>query len=274
MTYIDNFLFNLPLVSRILIIVVLMSGISILAYKKRQLSKSGVAVAFILGGGTMYILGVAGLSVYLFFLITAAVISKLSKNIRGINKIQKKGSFRDYSQVLSNGVCALIAALIYYFTGRSEFLVVFVAVLAEACSDTWSGDIGVLSKKGPLSIISFTPVPPGQSGGVSLLGCGAGLLCSTLFGIIYFSLFNSHSLFFTFIVIASSFVGMLLDSVLGATIQVHYYDKEEDLITEKEEKNGKKLPVYRGLKFFDNDRVNLTSNIFTFLFAWGLTFIH
>lgn len=273
MTIIDSYLFSLPLYLRLSIIFIFIFFIALAAFKKKQLTKSGVIAAFVLGSGTMYILGLSGLSVYLFFLLSAAVISKLSKNIRRIEKIQKKGSTRDYVQVLSNGGCAFLAAVLYHFTLRPEFLLVFVAVLAEACSDTWSGDVGVLSKEGPISILTFTKVPIGQSGGISLLGTIAGLLSSLLFGLFYYSLFEQSSFLLFFIVVITSFTGMLFDSFLGATVQIHYYDEKEDLITEKDEIDGRKLPAYRGIKFFDNDMVNLTSNVFTFIFSYLLSFI-
>lgn len=266
MSYLDSFLFNLPLLYRSIVIALSIALVAALAYWKRQLTLSGCVAAIILGSGTLYILGFSGLSVYLFFLITAGVIGKLSKKVRGVEQIQKKGGNRDASQVFSNGAPAFIAALLYLATKNDAFLVVFVSCLAEACCDTWSGDIGVLSKKAPYSIITFTQVPPGQSGGVSVLGTFAGLLCSLLFGTLYISLFNFEAKGF-FTVVISSFFGMILDSILGATIQVHYYDEKKDLITEREEVDGRKLPVYRGLKFFNNDRVNLTCNIFAFLLA-------
>ncbi len=266
MNYLDNFLFSLPLVYRSLVIAVTIALVGGLAYWKKQLTVSGCIAAIILGAGTLFILGFSGLSVYLFFLISAAVIGKLSKRVRGVEQIQKKGGKRDASQVFSNGAPAFVASLLYLITKNPAFLIVFVSCLAEACCDTWSGDIGVLSKKAPYSIMTFTQVPPGQSGGVSVVGTFAGLLCSVLFGTIYISLFALDLKGF-FIVVISSFFGMILDSILGATIQVHYYDEKRDLITEKEEMDGKKLPVYRGLKFFNNDRVNLTCNIFAFLLA-------
>jgi Predicted membrane protein len=267
MSYLDSLLFAQPLVLRLIIITVLMLLLAFVAWKKRALAVSGAIAAFFLGSLTMYMLGVSGLSVYLFFLISASLIAKLSRNVRGIDRIQKKGSCRDWAQVLSNGFIAAVAMALYYFTGRAPFLAVFVATLAESSADTWAGDIGILSKKPPFSILSFTPVRPGESGGISILGSAAGFASSVFFALLYLTLFDLKGWGGATAIIISSFSGMLFDSFLGATVQVHYYDEKEDLVTEKDEIDGRKLPVCRGFAFFDNDRVNLLSNIFTFILS-------
>lgn len=69
------------------------------------------------------------------------------------------------------------------------------------------------------------------------------------------------------IVTLAGFSGCIVDSILGLTIQAHYYDEKEDRITEKEYVNGKKLPLIRGFRFINNDKVNFISNLFSVAFA-------
>lgn len=268
MRFLDARYFSLPFSMRLVIALAAVLVIGLIAYRKRQLNLSGVVAAVVMGAAATVMGGFTSLSLYLFFLISAAVIGKLSKKIRGLDRIHKKGGRRDAVQVLANGGAALAAMLIHAFDSSPVYLAVFTACLAEACSDTWASEIGVLSKSEPVSILTFTKVPKGLSGGVSLLGTCSAMLSSILYGIFAFSCYDGINLSLVMVVIFSSFAGVMTDSVLGATLQAHFYDEEEDIITEhSRDREGNALKLVRGLRFMDNDMVNLTSNIITFLLA-------
>lgn len=268
MRFLDARYFSLPFSLRLVIALAVVLVIGFIAYRKRQLNLSGVIAAVVMGMAATLMGGFTSLSLYLFFLISAAVIGKLSKKIRGLERIHKKGGRRDAVQVLANGGAALAAMLIHAFDSSPVYLAVFTACLAEACSDTWASEIGVLSKSEPVSILTFTKVPKGLSGGVSLLGTCSAMLSSILYGIFAFSCYDGINLSLVMVVIFSSFAGVMTDSVLGATLQAHFYDEKEDIITEhSRDREGNALKLVRGLRFMDNDMVNLTSNIITFLLA-------
>lgn len=268
MRFLDARYFSLPFSMRLVIALAAVLVIGLIAYRKRQLNLSGVVAAVVMGAAATVMGGFTSLSLYLFFLISAAVIGKLSKRIRGLDRIHKKGGRRDAVQVLANGGAALAAMLIHAFDSNPVYLAVFTACLAEACSDTWASEIGVLSKSEPVSILTFTKVPKGLSGGVSLLGTCSAMLSSVLYGIFAFSCYDGINLSLVMVVIFSSFAGVMTDSVLGATLQAHFYDEKEDIITEhSRDREGNALKLVRGLRFMDNDMVNLTSNIITFLLA-------
>ena len=268
MRFLDARYFSLPFSMRLVIALAAVLVIGLIAYWKRQLNLSGVVAAVVMGAAATVMGGFTSLSLYLFFLISAAVIGKLSKRIRGLDRIHKKGGRRDAVQVLANGGAALAAMLIHAFDSSPVYLAVFTACLAEACSDTWASEIGVLSKSEPVSILTFTKVPKGLSGGVSLLGTCSAMLSSILYGIFAFSCYDGINLSLVMVVIFSSFAGVMTDSVLGATLQAHFYDEKEDIITEhSRDREGNALKLVRGLRFMDNDMVNLTSNIITFVLA-------
>ena len=268
MRFLDVRYFSLPFSMRLVIALAAVLVIGLIAYWKRQLNLSGVVAAVVMGAAATVMGGFTSLSLYLFFLISAAVIGKLSKKIRGLDRIHKKGGRRDAVQVLANGGAALAAMLIHAFDSSPVYLAVFTACLAEACSDTWASEIGVLSKSEPVSILTFTKVPKGLSGGVSLLGTCSAMLSSILYGIFAFSCYDGINLSLVMVVIFSSFAGVMTDSVLGATLQAHFYDEKEDIITEhSRDREGNALKLVRGLRFMDNDMVNLTSNIITFVLA-------
>ena len=60
---------------------------------------------------------------------------------------------------------------------------------AAANADTWSSELGILSKSPPFLITTFKPVPPGTNGAISILGLlaaiagGATIGLGTAFGL-------------------------------------------------------------------------------------------
>ena len=161
--FLDGHYFALPLAYRVLIALAALAIIGLWAWWKRQLTLSGLAAAIVMGLASTLAGGFTALSLYLFFLLSAAIIGKLSRRISGLEKIHKKGGRRDWIQVLANGAPAMLAIIIAHYEGSVLFPVVFAACLGEACGDTWASEIGVLSRKDPVSILTFTKVIRGMS---------------------------------------------------------------------------------------------------------------
>lgn len=63
-------------------------------------------------------------------------------------------------------------------------LIVYCSHYSAATADTWSSELGILSKTPPFLITTFKTVPPGTNGGVSLLGIFAGAAGGALIGIV------------------------------------------------------------------------------------------
>ena len=209
----------------------------------RQLSLSGALAAFLVGFSTTWILGFGALFTLLFFIIAAGVLGKLSKRIRGreMETMQAKGGRRDAMQVFANGLFALIGALLYAHRQEPAYLVMFAASVAEAASDTFAGDVGVLSRRDPVSIITGRPMKRGLSGAVSPLGLASGMLGAILIALTAWALLLPPvwgSLKEAGVIAAAAFFGCLIDSVLGATVQAHYWDEEREMLTEHSHKNG------------------------------------
>lgn len=256
----------------------LMLIFSLVAYKARQLTVSGATVAFFVGFVPTYILGFGALSTLLLFFLFAGGLSKFSKMRSKFDTegIQEKGSRRDGMQVFANGGMALVAAVLYALSPSMVALVMFASSVAEAASDTFAGEIGILSKARPISIITGRKMKPGLSGAVSALGSGAGLLGALFIALYWMSNFlplTGKSFAYASIVAVSGFFGCLMDSVLGATVQAHYYDPERDRLTEHPTSGGKKLALERGIRWIDNDLVNLMSNVIATLLGASLILV-
>lgn len=256
----------LPLWGILLLYLVLLDVIAVVALKKRWLTKSGAAGAVVLGLLVLYISGFSGFMVFLFFFLTCSLLSKLK---RAYNGKEKKGSTRDIEQVLANGLPGVLCLLIYKMTGiGGAALVGFSAAMAEAMADTWAGTIGIMSRRNPVSIITFTPVPKGISGGVTLLGFLGGATGAFLIALVHVGTLNASFRDFS-IIAGAGFLGCVIDSLLGAVFQVQYRSKDGSL-TEKETEDGEALERVRGIPGFDNDAVNFVSGVFSALIGISL----
>lgn len=263
----DRYLTLLPLWALLLIYLAVLSLIALFAYKKKWLTLSGAASAIVLGLIVLWMGGVSAFIIFLFFFVSSSLVSKVSKFV---NRSEKKGSQRDIVQVLANGLPAVLAIMLIRVPSLYlASLAAFSAANAEAAADTWSGSFGVMSKKDPVSIITFTKVPRGISGGVTALGFLGGFSASLLVAVLSIGVFG-HSIGVACIIAGSGFLGSVIDSVLGAVVQVQYRAKDGSL-TEKDEENGEKNERVRGIPGFDNDAVNFTSGILAASLAMLLT---
>lgn len=270
----DDALFTLPWPWPILIIVFCMAIIAVLAYVAKSLDLGGALGALIMGTIVLWTTRFEGFLLFLLFFISCNVVGKLSKRIRSKNEKteikEKKGHRRDIIQVLSNGLMATLAALLWYFTGKASALVMFGAAVAEATSDTFAGEIGKLSSRPPVSIITLKTVPKGLSGGVTALGLVGAMASSFVIALCWYVSFKGVSFYQAALVFLMGFAGAVVDSYLGAGVQAQYYDPETDEISEDEERDGRKLELSRGIRWVDNDMVNLMSNTFSAVFALGM----
>jgi uncharacterized protein (TIGR00297 family) len=255
-----------------------MAAISLAAYLTKQLTVGGALASFFVGFGITWVLGFGALGCLMLFFLSAGVLGAIGKRSKDkdISKIQRKEGCRDALQVFANGGMALFCALLYAFSPSPLTLVMFGSAIAEAASDTFAGEVGILSKVKPVSIISGKPMKPGLSGAVSTLGNLAGFLGSFLIALCWLGNFlpvSGKNFAYASVIALGGFAGCLFDSVLGATVQAHYFDEKSDSLTEHRYLHGKQLPLARGLRWIDNDMVNLMSNIFASILSGALALV-
>lgn len=134
--------------------------------------------------------------------------------------------------------------LSYFVTTFELQLILFCDTrnYAAVAADTFSSELGILSKAPPRLITSPTlrVVPPGTNGGVTLAGLLAGVLGAFIVALtsIIFVPFcaESWSLFercqFVIAVTAWGTLGSLLDSLLGGLLQASVVDKRSGKVVE------------------------------------------
>jgi uncharacterized protein (TIGR00297 family) len=179
----------------------------------KWLTRRGAAVALAIGLATVYGFGWRGVALLLAFFVSSSLLTAAAKD-----------GARNARQVLANGGIAALAA----FAGH---WVAFAGAVAAANADTWATEIGSHSRTRPRLITNGTPVPAGTDGGITLLGTAGGI-AGALFIAVLARLLVPGGLVMA--VAVAGIAGMLLDSLLGATLQ------------------GR-------LKWLDNDAVNLAA---------------
>lgn len=229
------------------------------AYLKKSFTIAGLSTAFII----CFIMCICGsyqafLSLLMLFLITI-VTDKIKKKEKEsiIKDKHEKNDKRDAYQVLDNLLLACIFIIIYRLSNNIVFLKLFFISLAVSAADTSASGIGVLSKKS-FNILTFKKAERGLSGNVSILGFIASLLASFFVALLY--LVHEKSLITVLIIMFFGFFGAILDSVLGC-VQVKYKCMKCGSVTERNMHCESKTQYYNGIKFLNNDRVNLISNI-------------
>jgi uncharacterized protein (TIGR00297 family) len=139
---------------------------------------------------------------------------------RGI--AQENRGARGSGNVLANSLVAL-GAVVAYAAGRhvgmdaSLFRFAFAGAVATALADTFSSEFGGLFDE-PRLITTFERVEPGTDGGVTWQGAVAGLIGAAVIGGLA-GVFFGFSPIAVLLVAATGFVGMTVDSVLGATME-------------------------------------------------------
>src|SRR5690554_5614557 len=150
------------------------------AFRKNSLALSGFYAATILGG-LIYLFKPIYWVIMIIFFISSSLLSKFKRQAKvEVEQDFAKDGRRDWLQVIANGVIGLAFAIAYGLSGDHLFTIGYIASFATVNADTWATEIGVLSSRPPVSILTFKPVTPGVSGAVSLLGTSAALAGAAL----------------------------------------------------------------------------------------------
>jgi uncharacterized protein (TIGR00297 family) len=248
--------------SQLILGLVLAIGIATAGYLARALSKSGAWAAVVVGVITF---GVGGLLPSVL-LITFFISSSLLSRFGGIRKREvanafAKGGNRDIGQVIANGGLAAIMSLLFGITGQNIWLAGLAGALAAVNADTWSTELGVLARHWPRLITNGLRVEPGTSGGITLEGTAAALGGAMAIGIL--GGIGAQDPRLGIAVVLGGFLGAMVDSVLGASVQAIYYCPACDKQTERHPYHTcETATTYdRGWRWLTNDGVNFIASL-------------
>lgn len=218
-----------------------MAGAAALAARRANALTTDGAVAAAIIGFVVFGWGrMAAAWPLLVFFATASALTRVSARLRRRVDHAKAGfsnaSFSDAKgrrapQVLANGGVAAAVVAASWIWPHPLWTAAFAGAIATSTADTWATELGVMSRRAPVLITTWKPAQPGQSGAVSLAGTLAGGAGAALIAAVAAVTFGRDALgasvtvnppFLTLAALAGGTIGMLLDSVLGATVQARY----------------------------------------------------
>lgn len=213
------------------LVLVALAIFSWVSYKRKWLDNEGILIANIVGLSTLLLGGTASLVVlFVFFAVGEAATYLIKK--------KKAHGQRTTANILGNALASIVALLLGSPIG-------FFGAISAALADTLSSEVGVLSKQKPWMITTLKQVETGEDGGVSWLGLAAAFFGALLMAGIAFALdFGWQQ---SVIVLIAGFLGSIIDSFFGATIQKR--------------------------KWVDNNEVNFLGSSAGALIAAGLTLL-
>lgn len=238
---------------------VVAGAIAAAARHARTLSTGGAAAAVVVGTATL----AAGWSwgaLLIAFFVTSTVLSRFRSDWkeRRTATVVAKGGERDAVQVLANGALFAAAGVASTLVPWPGWTALAAGALGTAASDTWATEVGTLAHAPPRSVLSGRPVPPGTSGGVTLLGTLAAVAGALFVGALAYAVGWPPRAALAGAI--GGFVGAMADSVLGATAQARRWCPRCDVATERTTHGcGAATRPAGGARWLDNDGVNLLS---------------
>ena len=234
----------------------------LVAWRVGFLDLSGALAAGLLAWGVLALGGWAWAAPGLTFFVLSSLLSRWGRRRKAaVERLAEKSSRRDAGQVAANGGVAGLLLVAHALEPHAALYWGFVGAFAAAAADTWGTEVGTFFRRPTRSVLTGRRVPPGTSGGVSVPGTAAALLGA---GAVFASALPFAAPFLeairpataALLVVGGGFAAALLDSMLGATVQARYR-ASSGALTERPTEAGAALPLAGGLRWVNNDRVNL-----------------
>ena len=248
------------------------------AWRMRWLNGRGAFSAFLVGFLIFWLGGGKATIPLLTFFLSSSLLSKINRARKsGADIHAEKGSTRDAGQVWANGGMAVAVVVLHRLLllrgipmyKLEQLPTLFLAALAAVNADTWATELGRLSGQTPRSLRDGKPVTSGTSGAVSFVGTLAALAGAVVIPLVVCTLWPLNPAQFACVAWAG-FLGSLIDSLLGAGLQVQYRDLTSGELTERLEVEGRVTKRVRGLRWMNNDVVNFLASLGGVLCAYYL----
>ncbi|OAY85487.1 protein PGR-like [Ananas comosus] len=275
-----------PLAIRFLVSLLASSAIAARSFRRRSVDLSGVLV----GIPVMVIHMTAGYrfaALLLVFFFTSSKLTRVGEERkRAIDVEFKEGGQRNWVQVLANsGIATVLVVIVAFLTGgqdrcldtkESNYVTGLIGGIIGhyACcnGDTWSSELGILSRGQPRLITNFKKVRKGTNGAVTVDGflaaAAAGFVIGLTFVLVGFLTSECapkiarRQLLVVPIAAAAGLCGSLIDSLLGATLQFSGYCTLRKKVVANP---GPTVSKISGRNILDNHGVNVVSVLLTTL---------
>ncbi len=244
--------------------VVLAAVVAAAAWRADALTGTGAQAATLVGGAVLVGAGWPGGAVLAAFFVSSTAVSRMGP--ARLPAGDAKGNRRDLRQVIANGGPAALGAQ-HAREEPSLALWIVTASLAAAAGDTWATSVGAWSRVPPRHLLTWRRVPPGTSGGITLYGClGAAAGALLVAGAGALAGHDSR----VWAVAAIGFLGMVVDSALGAAAQGRFRCPRCDEPSEwRVHRCGAVTIPEGGWRWLDNDGVNGLATALAALAGWA-----
>ena len=259
--------------------------------KRKSIDLSGALVGWVVAS-SQYLTHISLFCSLGAFFMTSSILTKFKSRAKAkIEDDFKEGGQRNWVQVLCNGGPNTLYAFLYLFyqypfdasiNTNDQFggFLLLASMCGFACcnGDTWASEVGsVLASSNPRLITTWKEVPKGTNGGVSLVGTLASAAGGGVVGLAYYlsglaveeggCLSCLGGVELVGLGVVSGFVGSMIDSLFGATVQYSGYDKEKKRVVAME---GKNVTHICGADLLDNHLVNLLASLVTGVLVAGV----
>lgn len=212
----------------------------------RWLTPGGLVAACGVGFGVGWGLGWPGLAVLAAFFLSGSLLTQLA---------ERRAPRRTARQVLANGGVAAVAALLGSWPAAT-------GAIAAAAADTWATEIGAFSPLPPRLITSWRRVTRGTSGGITALGTLGAVAGAVTIAWLAHALAPRGVAPGPLTTASAGFAGMLVDSLLGATLQGKYECPACDARFERGNTVcHEPVRLTTGWRWLDNDAVNFAATL-------------
>jgi len=213
----------------VIAVLAILMGFSLFVNYAKVLSLTGIITANIVGILGFLLGGIAAFATLLLFYIAGEAATRIPKK-------SSRHEQRTHSNIIGNCAAAILSLALGSAFG-------FFGAISSALADTLSSEIGILSKGNPVLITTLREAEKGTDGAISPLGLAAAMIGAAIIGAAYYFMLGNNATM-SIIIIIAGFLGSIMDSVLGATLQA------------------------RGV--LDNNTVNIAANLFGAAIALGL----
>ncbi|GBC69934.1 hypothetical protein HRbin01_01641 [archaeon HR01] len=223
---------------------------------KGALAGALLGYIYYLGGGRLHFASV----------LTFLVVGGLATRYRYREKHGEKRGVRTWSNVLANGTVAAGVAGYAAFSqmDRGLGLAMFMGAVSAAFTDTMATELGMLSRRKPVTITSLREAEPGTPGAVTPEGLTYSLVApvslTAVIAVLDSGLAGQVHLWLA-ITVFTGFIGSVLDSVVGALFQSRYRCVACGRAVEVRKHCGVPTQYVGGSRYFNNDTVNLVATL-------------
>lgn len=227
-----------------------------LTVKRGWLSPAGAVAAYILGSGVVVLAGWRWVLPLFLFMLSSVALARAGSSPA---TDAKHGRGRDALQVVCNGGIYGLCALGAYLQPTAGWWLLMSVSIAVSTADTWASEIGIGRGGATYDLLRWYRLPVGVSGGVSVAGTVGGLAGAAAIATLH-RLLHPAGIGEMLLIMSAGFGGMLIDSLLGASLQARYRENDSGRLRDTA---GTQTYLYSGWKGMSNDGVNLLANALT-----------